>query len=123
MIIGYGQVAFTGALHNGSALLVALKTPKANSPAFSFLLQCAHIPCLLSILILTHIVANNCVAQPLALPFAKKIYTLYIGTRKIVVTTLSAFAKSNLKADTCVPRMFTLARSSFTHNSDSGPPH
>ena len=123
MAIGYGQVTFAGALHNGSAMLVALTNQKGNSAALSFLLQCANIPCLISVLLLTHVVANNCVAQPLARPFAKKIYTLYIGTRKIVVTTLSAFAKSNLKADTCVHRLFTLAHSSFTHNSDSGPPH
>jgi hypothetical protein len=122
MAIGYGQVTFAGALHNGSAMLVALTNQKENPAAFSFLLQCANIPCLLSVLILTQVVANNCVAQPKAQHFVQKIDTLYIGAQKIVIAILSAFAKSNLKADTCVHRLFTLAHSSFTHNSDSGPP-
>jgi hypothetical protein len=123
MAIGYGQVTLAGALHNGSAMLVALTNQDKNSAALSFLLQCANIPCLLSVLLLTHVVASNCVAQPKAQPFVVKIDTLYIGTQKIVIAILSAFAKSNLKADTCVHRLFTLAHSSFTHNSDSGPPH
>ncbi len=122
MAIGYGQVTFTGALHNGSAMLVALTNQKENPAALSILLQCANVSCLLSVFILSRVVANNCISQPISQPVLNKIYTLYIGTQKIVVAILSAFAKSNLKADTCVHRLFTLARSSFTHNSDNGPP-